>query len=69
MGICEIELPPGLSRGTPVSLTYRYTEDQVLEVVVEADGRKSAATMARSTGVSDEDVAIAAAEMLRIEVV
>jgi len=69
LGVCEIELPPGLSRGTPVSLTYRYTVDQVLEVVVEADGQQSVATLARTTGVSDEDVAIAAAEMLKIEVV
>jgi molecular chaperone DnaK (HSP70) len=68
LGICEIELPPGLSRGTPVSLTYRYTENQVLEVVVEADGRQSAATLSRSTGVSEEDIAVAAAEMREIEV-
>jgi molecular chaperone DnaK len=69
LGICEIELPPGLSRGTPISLTYSYTEDQVLEVLVEADGKQSAATLTRSTGVSEEDVVAAAAEMLRIEVV
>jgi molecular chaperone DnaK (HSP70) len=69
LGVCEIELPPGLTRGTPISLTYRYTEDQVLEVMVEADGQQSVATLARSSGVSDEDVAIAAAEMLKIEVV
>jgi molecular chaperone DnaK len=69
LGICEIELPPGLSRGTPVSLTYRYTENQVLEVVVEANGQQRAATLSRSTGVSEEDVAYAATEMLKIEVV
>jgi len=69
LGICEIELPPGLSRGTPISLTYRYTENQVLEVVVEADGQQSVAALARATGVSEEDVALAAEEMQRIEVV
>ena len=26
---CEIEVPPGLSRGTPVSITYSYTGEPV----------------------------------------
>ena len=63
------ELPPGLSRGTPVSLTYSYTENQVLEVAVEAAGHQSRVTMARSSGVSEEDVAQATSEMLKIDVV
>jgi molecular chaperone DnaK len=31
LGICDIELPPFLPKGSPVELTYTYNENQVLE--------------------------------------
>ena len=34
LGICDIELPPFLPKGSPVELTYYYNENQVLEVIV-----------------------------------
>ena len=41
LGICDIELPPFLPKGSPVELTYRYDENQVLEVIVDAYGRQN----------------------------
>ena len=38
LGICDIELPPFLPKGSPVELTYNYNENQVLEVAVDACG-------------------------------
>ena len=53
-------MPSGLPRGTPVCLTYAYTESQVLEVLVKAAGRESRVTIARATGLSEQDIAVAA---------
>jgi len=36
LGICDIELPPFLPKGSPVELTYRYDANQVLEPALEA---------------------------------
>ena len=38
LGICDVELPPFLPKGSPVELTYEYNANQVLEVAVEACG-------------------------------
>ena len=38
LGICDIELPPFLPKGSPVELTYEYNANQVLEVAVHACG-------------------------------
>ena len=56
LGICDIELPPFLPKGSPVELTYHYNENQVLEVVVEAYGRTSRVAIARNTGLSENDM-------------
>jgi molecular chaperone DnaK len=68
LGICDIELPPFLPKGSPVELTYSYNENQVLEVVVEAYGRQNRVSIARSTGLSDAEIATATADLSQISV-
>ncbi|MDP9292058.1 MAG: Hsp70 family protein, partial [Verrucomicrobiota bacterium] len=46
LGICEIELPPFLPKGSPVELTYRYDPNQVLEVTVDAYGKQNKVSIA-----------------------
>ena len=40
LGICDVELPPFLPKGSPVELTYEYNANQVLEVAVDACGNQ-----------------------------
>ncbi len=68
LGECDAILPASMPKGTPVSLTYRYTEDQVLEVLTEVAGQVSRATIHRAAGLSDEEVAAAAMDFDRIAV-
>jgi molecular chaperone DnaK len=69
LGICDIELPPFLPKGSPVELTYSYNESQVLEVVVEAYGRQNRVQIARNTGLSENEIETATADLLQIKVV
>lgn len=68
LGICDIELPPFLPKGSPVELTYSYNENQVLEVVVEAYGRQNRVSIARNTGLSDAEIEVATADLAQIRV-
>jgi molecular chaperone DnaK len=69
LGICDIELPPFLPKGSPVELTYTYNENQVLEVIVDAYGRQNRVQIARNTGLSDSEIEMATADLLQIKVV
>ena len=69
LGICDIELPPFLPKGSPVELTYHYDESQVLEVVVEAYGRQNRVQIARNTGLSENEIETATADLSQIKVV
>jgi molecular chaperone DnaK len=69
LGICDIELPPFLPKGSPVELTYTYNENQVLEVVVQAYGRTNNVSIARNTGLSESEIEEATADLLQIKVV
>jgi molecular chaperone DnaK len=69
LGICDIELPPFLPKGSPVELTYSYNENQVLEVIVDAYGRQNRVQIARNTGLSDSEIEAATADLLQIRVV
>ena len=69
LGICDIELPPFLPKGSPVELTYTYNENQVLEVVVEAYGRQNRVQIARNTGLSENEIESATADLSQIKVV
>lgn len=69
LGICDIELPPFLPKGSPVELTYTYNENQVLEVIVDAYGRTNRVQIARNTGLSEAEIETATADLLQIHVV
>ena len=68
LGICDIELPPFLPKGSPVELTYHYNENQVLEVVVEAYGRTSRVSIARNTGLSESELDLATADLAQLQI-
>ena len=68
LGICDIELPPFLPKGSPVELTYYYNENQVLEVVVEAYGRTSRVAIARNTGLSENEIELATADLAQLNI-
>ncbi len=63
LGICDIELPPFLPKGSPVELTYTYNENQVLEVIVDAYGRQNRVQIARNTGLSESEIETATADL------
>ena len=68
LGICDIELPPFLPKGSPVELTYHYNENQVLEVVVEAYGRTSRVSIARNTGLAENEIGLATADLAQLTI-
>jgi molecular chaperone DnaK len=63
LGVCDIELPPFLPKGSPIELTYRYDANQVLEVVVDAYGKQNKVSIARNTGLSESEIADATADL------
>ncbi|HEY1583321.1 MAG TPA: Hsp70 family protein [Chthoniobacterales bacterium] len=56
LGICDVELPPFLPKGSPVELTYEYNANQVLEVAVEACGNCATVSIERKTGLSEAEL-------------
>jgi molecular chaperone DnaK len=60
LGVCDIQLPPYLPKGSPVKLTYQYNANQVLEVDVEAAGNRAKVTIDRNTGLAPQEIAKAA---------
>jgi len=69
LGVCDIELPPFLPKGSPVELTYRYNANQVLEVAVEACGSQSKVSIERNTGLAPNEIgkALSSLEKLSVE--
>ena len=69
LGLCDVELPPFLPKGSPVELTYRYNANQVLEVSVEACGNQSKVSIERNTGLapSEMEKAISGLGKLNVE--
>jgi len=56
LGLCDVQLPPFLPKGSPVELTYHYNANQVLEVNVEASGNRSKVSIERNTGLAPEEM-------------
>ena len=56
LGICDVELPPFLPKGSPVELTYEYNANQVLEVAVQACGNTASVSIERKTGLSPSEL-------------
>ena len=68
LGECYLQLPPGLPRGAPIYVTFKYNLDQTLEVTVEGpDGRTATATIERPT-LDEAEVAEATEHLQRLEV-
>jgi molecular chaperone DnaK len=68
LGIAQIDLPPYLPAGSPVSVSYRYNSNQILEVVVEAYGNKKQIMIKRNTGLSEGEIEQATADLALINV-
>jgi len=69
LGICDVELPPFLPKGSPVELTYEYNANQVLEVSVEACGNSASVSIERKTGLSEAELERATAALGQLSVV
>ena len=68
LGECRLELPPGLPKGSPIQVTYKYNLDQTLEVTAEGpDGRTANATIQRET-LDEAEVIEATQNLQRLEV-
>ena len=68
LGTCHIELPPFLPKGSPVALSSCYNTNQVLEVTVDAFGKTNSVKIKRHTGLSEDEIAGATADLAEIKV-
>ncbi|HJX97532.1 MAG TPA: Hsp70 family protein [Chthoniobacterales bacterium] len=68
LGVCDIQLPPYLPKGSPVKLTYQYNANQVLEVEVQAAGNNAKVTIDRNTGLGPNDIAEATSSLEALKV-
>jgi len=66
LGLCDIELPPFLPKGSPVELTYRYDANQVLEVTVNAFGKQNRVSIARNVGLTELELEEATADLSQV---
>jgi molecular chaperone DnaK len=69
LGLCDVELPSFLPKGSPVELTYEYNANQVLEVAVNASGNQATVRIERNTGLAPDEVERAAKGLGAISVV
>jgi molecular chaperone DnaK len=60
LGICDVELPPFLPKGSPVELIYAYNTNQVLEVGVTAAGNQKKVMIERNVGLAPSEIEEAA---------
>lgn len=56
LGLCDVELPAFLPKGSPVELTYEYNANQVLEVAVNASGNEAKVRIERNTGLAPSEI-------------
>ena len=68
LGVCDMELPPFLPKGSPVELTYRYDANQVLEVTVNAFGKQNRVSIARNVGLTELELEMATADLSQVAV-
>ncbi len=68
LGVCDVELPSFLPKGSPVELTYQYNNNQVLEVSVNACGNLSKVLIERNTGLAPGEIAQAAKNLGSLQV-
>ena len=68
LGAAFIELPEKLPQGTPISVTYRYDANQILEVIAKVEGREVTTKINRNAGLSDTELDKAKMNFSRIQV-
>jgi molecular chaperone DnaK len=68
LGVCDVQLPPLLPKGSPVELTYQYNANQVLEIAVQAAGNHSQVTIDRNTGLAPEEIQQATSGLQQLNV-
>jgi len=68
LGICHIQLPAFLPKGSPVDLTYRYNANQVLQVSVEACGNHAEVSIERNTGLAPDEIGKATSHLAELTV-
>ena len=68
LGLCDVELPAFLPKGSPVELTYEYNANQVLEVAVNASGNQAKVRIERNTGLAPDEIGRAATRLGAISV-
>jgi molecular chaperone DnaK len=68
LGLCDVELPAFLPKGSPVELTYEYNANQVLEVSVKASGNEATVSIERNTGLAPNEIERATAVLGAIAV-
>jgi molecular chaperone DnaK len=68
LGVCDITLPPFLPKGSPVELSYQYNANQVLEVAIEACGKRSNICIERNTGLAQSEMIQAASGLGKLHI-
>jgi len=63
LGICHIQLPPFLPKGSPVDLTYQYNANQVLQISVQACGNTAQVSIERNTGLAPDVISKATSNL------
>jgi len=63
LGICHIQLPPFLPKGSPVDLTYQYNANQVLQISVQACGNTAQVSIERNTGLAPDEISKATSNL------
>jgi len=69
LGLCDVELPPFLPKGSPVELTYEYNANQILEVAVHAYGNSTNVKIERNTGLAPDEVQRATERLSEITII
>ncbi len=68
LGVCRVELPPFLPKGSPVELTYRWDANQTLHVTVNAFGNTGTVEINRASAMSPDEIAAARASLSLLKV-
>ncbi|MDQ6656328.1 MAG: Hsp70 family protein [Verrucomicrobiota bacterium] len=68
LGVCDVELPPFLPKGSPVALVYEYNQNQVLEVAVRAAGNETKMLIERNTGLAPHEIDEAGTSLAALQV-
>ena len=68
LGECLLTLPPGLSKGSPIDVTYEYNSDQILHITAKGPNETTANVTIERKTLSDEEVREAKRHLQRMEV-